>query len=682
MRTIAVVQARMGSTRLPGKVMADVGGQPMIDGLLARLSRAKTLDGVIVATSVEPADDRLADHLASRGIAVFRGSESDVLARFFGAAQAAGAEVAVRITADCPFIDPTLVDDVVSLRATEGADWAGNVLERKWPDGLDVEAMTIAALARAHVEASHPYCRSHVTPFLHGQVPAGVKAGHFKRVHLSGDADFSHLRWTVDEPEDLEFARRVVSALPEPFHWLDLVALLTREPALQRINGHVGFNEGSKRDLSQTEGRSFDRSNQMFGRALDAIPLASQTFSKSWMTWTKGAAPLFIERARGSHIIDIDGNAYVDYVLGLLPIVLGYCDPDVDEAIIDQLGKGTTFSLPAMLETEVAERIIRLVPSAEKVRFCKNGSDATSAAVRLARAFTGRDDVLVAGYHGWQDWYIGSTTRDLGVPAAVRALTGRFSFNDANSLESALIERGDRVAAIVLEPSGVVGPAPGFLERVRELATKHGAVLVFDEIITGFRMGLGGAQAHFGVTPDLTALGKAIANGMPLAAITGRADIMALMDDIFFSGTMGGETLSLAAAAATIDKLERENGCARIWAHGDALMASINRLADRHGLSGNVAIVGDGWWPLVKLTPPNGVSGELMTSLFRQEVVAHGVLLAATLNLCLAHINPRVEAETLHGLDLAFSTLRGHLNASDPKSRLRGRLIEPTFKVR
>ena len=682
MRTIAVVQARMGSTRLPGKVMADLGGMPMIDRLLARLSRARRLDGAIVATSDRPGDDTLAAHLSARGVAVHRGSESDVLQRFAAAARAAKADIVVRVTADCPFIDPALVDAVIDLRAATGADWASNAIERKWPDGLDVAVLTMSALDRADREAADPYCRTHVTPFVHGHVPAGIATGSFALSHLPGGADFSHLRWTVDEPEDLAFARRVAAALPEPFGWLDLVALLTREPALQRMNAHVGLNEGSTRDLARTRGRTFDRSNQFFGRALDTIPLASQTFSKSWMTWTKGAAPLFVERGRGARIVDIDGNDYVDHVLGLLPIVLGYCDPDVDQAIVAQLGKGTTFSLPATIEAEVAERIVRHVPSAQKVRFGKNGSDATSAAVRLARAFTGRDEVLVAGYHGWQDWYIGSTTRDIGVPAAVKALTGRFVFDDAASLEAALVSRGDRVAAIVLEPSGIVRPKAGFLERVRELATKHGAVLVFDEIITGFRMGLGGAQALLGVTPDLTALGKAMANGMPLAAICGRADIMAKMDDIFFSGTMGGETLSLAAAAATIDKLEREGACERIWAHGDRLKIEIDALATKHGLGDVVTLFGDGWWPGIKLTPPKSIAPELLTSLFRQEAVAHGVLVAATLNLCLAHLDARVEADTLAGFDGAFARLRGHLDAPDPRSRLRGQMVEPTFKVR
>ena len=252
----------------------------------------------------------------------------------------------------------------------------------------------------------------------------------------------------------------------------------------------------------------------------------------------------------------------------LLPNVLGYSDPDVDLAIRRQLTRGISFSLPTTLETELAERLVKHIPCADMVRFGKNGTDATSAAVRLARAATKRDRLILLGYHGWQDWYIGVTTRNLGVPASVSALSHLAPYGDLQAIEDLFAKHPGEFAAVMLEPMNTVEPAPGYLKGLKELVHRHGALLIFDEIITGFRWAIGGAQARYGVTPDLACFGKAMGNGMPISAVVGRADIMRLMEDIFYSGTFGGETLSLAAAIATIDKIEREAVIDRLWATG------------------------------------------------------------------------------------------------------------------
>ncbi len=408
--------------------------------------------------------------------------------------------------------------------------------------------------------------------------------------------------------------------------------------------------------------------------------MASQTFSKSHEQWVKGASPLFLEHGRGAHVWDVDGNKYVDHVLGLLPIVLGYRDPDVDLAIAEQLEKGIVFSLASPLEAELAEILRKQIPCAEMTRFGKNGSDATTAAVRLARACTGRDKVIVCGYHGWHDWYIGTTTRRIGVPKAVQALSLSLPFGDADAVEAALKREPDGYAAIVLEPAGSADPKP-YLERLRALCDRYGVVLVFDEIVSGFRIGLGGAQKHYGVVPDLGCFGKAMANGMPISAVVGRATLMRRMEDIFFSGTFGGEALSLAAAIATVGKLERDGVPARLWAAGDRIIAEARRLLARERMDGFIKIVGEGWWPRFAYVDPP-VDAILLQSLMRQEFVARGLLLAASFNLCLAHEEQGVFDETVKALDGAFAAVRAALDDPNPAGRLRGRPIQPTFRVR
>ena len=683
-KVVAIIQARMGSTRLPGKVMADVAGRPMIDRVLARARRAETLDAVWVATSESAENDELARHVDGLEVPVFRGDEDDVLSRYVGAARASEADVVVRLTADCPMIDPVVIDRVVARFHESQVDFVSNTLERTYPDGLDVEVFSRDVLLAADQAAAHPLQRLHVTPYMTGALGADAPHADLEIAQVTHPTDFSHLRWCVDEPDDLAFVCRVFAALDEPFGWMAVVALLTARPELLRINRLHGPHEGRERDVRRLAGneaaRVFAESDAFFERAGRVIPLASQTFSKSHRMHVKGAAPLFIARGRGCRVWDLDGNCYVDYILGLLPVVLGYCDPDVDAAIQDQLERGITFSLPSPLETELAERLVKLIPCAGMVLFGKNGADATTAAIRLARAYTGRDKVAICGYHGWHDWYIATTSRRLGVPKAVQNLSVTFPYNDADALADLLEAEPDAFAAVILEPIGTHLPEPGFLERLRELAERYGVLLIFDEIITGFRINLGGAQAEYGVVPDLATFGKAMANGMPISAIVGRRDVMEKMEEIFFSTTFGGETLSIAAAIATLEKLEREDAVARLKRRGAMLMREANALFDRHGFGGFARFTGADWWPRLTVTHPP-VEVNLLNSLLRQEFTAGGLLLGASLNLCLAHDSEVIAGETLEIVNAALAKVREALDSPDPTAHLRGRPVQPVFSV-
>jgi len=428
--------------------------------------------------------------------------------------------------------------------------------------------------------------------------------------------------------------------------------------------------------------RSFAKSNEMYRRALTTIPLGSQTFSKAAMSTVEGAAPLFLDHGQGARVWDPDGNGYIDYVLGLLPVVLGYRDPDVDAAIRDQLERGISFSLATQLEADLAERLVELIPCAEMVRFGKNGSDATSAAIRLARAYTGRDKIALCGYHGWHDWYIGTTARHLGVPQTVRDLSVAFPYNDPDALEGILRAEPDSFATVILEAESIEAPQPEFLSAVRSLCDKFGVVLIFDEIVTGFRIHLGGAQAAYGVTPDLAAFGKAMANGMPISAIVGRKEIMCLMEDIFFSGTFGGEALSLAAAIATVDKLRGADAPAKFMEMGARLKAGVGEHLAHHGLSEELRVQGGDWWPAVLPTGKGRADASLVSGLIKQELVEVGVLMGPTFNLCLAHGDSGVIEETLDAWENAAGKVGEALSSNDPAARLRGKPIQPVFQVR
>jgi glutamate-1-semialdehyde 2,1-aminomutase len=419
----------------------------------------------------------------------------------------------------------------------------------------------------------------------------------------------------------------------------------------------------------------YAKSWEMLERAERVIPLGSQTFSKSRVVYPANAAPLFLTHGKGAHVWDVDGNEYVDFVNGLLPVILGYDDADVLAAVTAQLARGVTFSLATELEVELAELLCELIPCAEMVRFGKNGSDATSAAVRIARAHTGRERIAVCGYHGWQDWYIGATTRSKGIPEAVGALTHKFPYNDLDALRALLEAHRGEFAAVVMEPMNVEEPKEGFLAGVRDLAHEHGALFVLDEIITGFRFHLGGAQTLYGVTPDLATFGKSMANGFPISAVVGAARYMAEMEEIFFSSTFGGETLSLAAALATVRKMQREPVLARLNAMGERVIAMTRANVERHGLGEAISISGKPSWSLMQFASPQ------VKSLFLQTIIAEGILTAGSYNMCYAHTEDDL-AELDRAQAKACAELREALDRGDIAQRLKGPPIEPVFRVR
>ncbi|MBX7069479.1 MAG: aminotransferase class III-fold pyridoxal phosphate-dependent enzyme [Microthrixaceae bacterium] len=420
--------------------------------------------------------------------------------------------------------------------------------------------------------------------------------------------------------------------------------------------------------------RPLAHSDDWWERAQRVIPLGTQTLSKSPTQFVQGATPIFLQRGRGAHVWDVDGNEYVDYPMALGPVLLGYTDPRVDDAVRDQLRDGITFTLMHPLEVEVAERIVAMCPGVEAVRFAKSGSDAVSAAVRACRAITGRDAVLVAGYHGWHDWYIGSTTRDRGVPGAVKDLTSSFAFDDVESLAEAFGAAAQPVAAVVLEPSGAHVPSPGYLQAVVDLAHDHGALVVFDEIIVGFRVARGGARERYGVEPDFSCYGKALGNGMPIAAVAGGWERMAVFEEIFFSGTHGGEALSLAAARVVLDVVADGTVLADIEDRGSRLMAGLADRIDAVGVGGRVTVSGE---PQRAVVGFPGRATLVDKSWVQQCFAEDEILFNGSMFVSASHTDDDVQ-RTLDSFERACAGLVGD---ADVSSRLVGAPVQAVFRA-
>jgi len=416
-------------------------------------------------------------------------------------------------------------------------------------------------------------------------------------------------------------------------------------------------------------------SDLLYQRSLGLIPAGTQTLAKGAGQYIKGVAPKFIQRGKGSHVWDVDGNEYIDYNMGIGPISLGYAYPSVDNAIIEQLGEGITFSMLHPLEVEVSELIRESVPNAESVRFSKTGCDVTTAAVRVARAFTGREKVLCCGYHGWHDWYISVTDRNKGIPRQIQDMTFTFNYNE---IESVIDSVDSDTACVILEPVVFEEPKENFLHNLKDVCVKNGTLLVFDEMWTGFRLLLGGAQEYYGVKADLTCYSKAIANGMPLSVLAGRADVMKLFEkDVFFFTTFGGEALSLAAAKATINEMKGKDVSEYLSTQGNKLKEGYNYLAENYEMY-YTKCIGLNCRSLITFDSNAGNPLELK-SLVQQEMIKRGILWSGFHNMCFSHTDSDI-AYTLGAYEEALKTLADAVEKGKVREMLRGEPVEPVFR--
>lgn len=371
-------------------------------------------------------------------------------------------------------------------------------------------------------------------------------------------------------------------------------------------------------------------------RAHELIPGGAHTYAKGDDQYPR-IAPPFIDRGDGCRVWDRDGREFIEYGMGLRSVLLGHGHPEVVDAAHAAMARGTNFTRPTALEVECAELLLSFVGGADMVKFAKNGSDTTTAAVKLARAWTGRDLVGVCADHSFfsvDDWFIGTTPMRAGIPDAVRELTVRFHYNDLESVRTLLERHPDGIACLILEPATAVEPEPGFLEGLRKVCDDFGVALIFDEMITGLRWGLGGAQAVYGVTPDLATFGKALANGFSVAALTGRREIMELgglarhpEDRVFLlSTTHGAESHALAAAAATLEICRREGVPELLRDRGERLRAGVQSAIDGHGLDPYVEVVGHPANLLYVTRDPSGQPSQPYRTLFMQELIRNGIL--------------------------------------------------------
>lgn len=417
-------------------------------------------------------------------------------------------------------------------------------------------------------------------------------------------------------------------------------------------------------------------SDELYYRAKKIMTPVTQTLAKGPGQYIKGVAPKYLKSGKGSHVWDVDGNEYLDYNMAIGPVSLGYCYPEVDEAIISQLKDGISFSMMHELEVEFSELIHRIIPNAEAIRISKTGADVTSAAIRVARAYTGRKKILCCGYHGWHDWYIGVTSRSSGIPEEIKALSSTFDYNNIESVKEAL---DDDTACVILEPFVFEAPKENFLSELKALCAANGTLLIFDEMWTGFRIALGGAQEYFGVTADLACYSKAFANGMPISLLTGRKDVMQLFnEEVFFFTTFGGETLSLAAAIATIQEMEDKNVTDYLAEKGKLLKDGYNAIAISLGIDAITKCTGYDCRSMISFDASAGNPLELK-SFVQQELIKRGILWSGFHNMCFSHTDEDINY-TLSAYRQVLQLLKEAVQNKTVQTQLLGDPLEAVFR--
>lgn len=672
MKTVAIVQARMGSSRLPGKVMRPVVGFPLIEILLKRLSRAETIDQVVIATSVEPKNNSLADHVKSLGYDCIQGSEDDVLARYLVTAKSCEADVIVRITGDCPLVDPTLVDEAVIGFKQAQVDYFTNCEPPTFPDGLDIEVFTRSALERSASLTEKLHDHEHVTPHLR-------ESGEFNTGSFTNDEDLSGWRWTVDEAADLEVIKKVFSHFAPDlyFTWQEVAEL-------QRTHPHIfSANQALKRN----EGAIMGNGQKLWKRAKNVIPGGNMLLSKRPEMFLPEQWPSYFSKAKGCTVWDLDDRAYTDMsIMGIGTNTLGYGHPEVDAAVLKTVQDGNMSTLNAPEEVYLAEKLIELHPWADMARFARSGGEANAIAIRIARAASGKDKVAICGYHGWHDWYLSANLGDdqnlaghilpglepNGVPGNLKDTVYPFNYNDYSGLE-ALINKHD-IGIIKMEVVRNMGPENDFLHKVRELATQNGIVLIFDECTSGFRETLGGLHKKYGVEPDMAMFGKALGNGYAVTATIGKREVMEAAQTSFISSTFWTERIGSAAALKTLEVMEREHSWDSITQTGLNIRAGWQRLADKYELKINHMGL-----PALTAFSFDSESALKYKTLITQEMLEKGYLAGNSVYVCTEH-SESVVADYFEQLDPVFAVIKECEEGRSIDELLKGPVCHSGFK--
>jgi len=645
-KVLAIIQARYNSTRFPGKVVKKINNKTILEILIRRLSKSKHISKIIVACSNNRNDKEIVTICKKLDVNYFIGSENDVLDRFYNAAKKYKGINIVRITADCPLIDPKIVDNVISNFFLKKVDYSSNTNPPTFPDGLDVEVFKFSILKAAYMNAKKSEEREHVTPFI-------INNKKFKKFNLKNSIDYSSLRLTLDEKEDFILISKIIKNFKSNlnFSLKNILDLYKKNKNFFLINSHLARNEGYNLNAGQ----------KMWKRAKNIIPGGTMLFSKNPDLFLPKFWPAYFEKTKGFNVWDLEGRKYSDFsMMGVGTNILGYSRKEVDDAVRKVIDKGNMSTLNSKEEILLAEKLIDLHPWAGKVRFARTGGEAAAIAVRIARAATGKDKIAICGYHGWHDWYLSANLSDSqnlsshlmrnlpiqGVQKNLKNSAFVFEYNNFDQLKKIVSQ--NNIGTVIMEVSRNDSPKKNFLENVRKLTKNKNIVLIFDECTSGFRETFGGLHLKYKINPDIATFGKALGNGYAVNAVIGTDSIMNYANFSFISSTFWTERIGSAAGLKTLEIMERIKSWDIISSLGKKVKANWESLAKNNSIK--LKIAGLNALPRFDFENENNLHYKTFIS---QEFLKKKILASNSIYLCTKH-NMKVLDNYFNILDTIF----------------------------
>ena len=672
MKTLAIIQARMDSNRLPGKVMKKLNSKTLINIVLDRVNLSKKIDQIYLATSINNSNDTLSSHVKKIGYNCYRGSEYDVLDRFYTLAKKIKPKYIVRITGDCPLVDYRIIDKMILKISNSDYDYVSNIAPPTYPDGIDVEVFTFNALKQAWHKAISLKDREHVTPYI-------INSSKFKKFNILSAKNYSSMRWTVDLKEDLKVIKCVFKHFSPQinFSWREVLNLSSKNPNIFKFNKNFKRNESLSQNLNL----------EMWKRAKKIIPGGNMLLSKRPELYLPNGWPAYFVKAKGCKVTDLNGKVFYDLSnMGVGTNILGYANDEIDDEIKKTIGLGNMSSLNSYEEVYLAENLITLHPWSSKVKFARTGAEACAIAIRIARAFSGKDNVAFSGYHGWHDWYLAanvSNSNNLkshllpglepkGVPKNLKNTIFPFEFNDFDKLKK--LVKYKNIGVINMEVTRNNPPKDDFLMKVRKLADENNIVLIFDECTTGFRETNGGLHLKYRVFPDICTFGKALGNGYAITAVIGKKDIMEEAQISFISSTFWTERIGSAAANKTLEIMKRINSWDIITKKGKNIQKLWKKMADKNSLDIEI----NGIPALTSFRFKSLKSLEYKTYI-TQEMLKKGFLSSNTIYLSTEHTQDIIE-EYIYNLGILFPIISDCENGKDINKLLEYPVCQTGFK--
>jgi glutamate-1-semialdehyde 2,1-aminomutase len=653
-KVLAIIQARYDSTRFPGKVLKEINNTTILEIIIKRLFKCQNISKIVVACSNSQNDNKIVNLCKRLKIDFFTGSEHDVLERFYKTALKFNGLNILRITADCPLIDPTIVDKIINNFFLKAVDYASNVNPPTFPDGLDAEIFKFSVLKEAYKKAENPIDREHIRPFI-------LNNKKYKKFNLTNFKDYSAIRLTVDEKEDLIVIKKIIKNFNNNlyFNFMDIINLYNKKKNIFSDNSHLNRNEGYYLSTGQ----------KMWKRARKVIPGGTMLFSKNPDIFLPNFWPAYFSKSKKCNIWDLDGKKYLDIsFMGVGTNILGYARREVDVAVKKIINSGNMTTLNSKEEILLAEKLIEMHPWSGMVKFTRTGGEASAVAVRIARAASGKNKIAICGYHGWHDWYLSANLNNSnnlnshlmknlhikGVDAALKNSVFSFEYNNFRQLEN-IISNHD-IGVVIMEVSRNIKPKDNFLNKIRSLTKKKNIVLIFDECTSGFRQSFGGLHLDYNIDPDIALFGKALGNGYAINAILGKDSVMKYAESSFISSTFWTERIGYAAALETLNIMSKIKSWKTISEKGRKIKNKWKNMSFKYNL--NLSI--EGLDALPRFDFPN-LNNQYFKTYISQEFLKKGILAANSIYLSVEH-NDSIINKYFTILDSIFSKISLSIN--------------------